>query len=110
MIDRERLLAADHEASLQAEARLRRLAAQAAASPTMLGTSRRARVRIALGQWLIGTGRRLDRGLYQRPSSARSSALARARMTRSASASVIETARNVGVRTSFLPLQARIWR
>ena len=61
VIDRERILAADHEASLQAEARLRRLAAQAAASPTVLGTARRAQVRITLGQWLIGTGRRLDR-------------------------------------------------
>jgi hypothetical protein len=60
MIDRERLLAADHEASLRAEARLRRLAAEAASSRTMLGASSMARARIALGQWLIGTGRRLD--------------------------------------------------
>ena len=62
MIDRERILATDHEASLQAEARLRRLAADAASSRTVPGTSRVARVRIALGQWLIGTGRRLDSG------------------------------------------------
>ena len=60
MIDRERILATDHEASLEAEARLRRLAAEATSSRTILGTSLGARVRIALGQWLIGTGRRLD--------------------------------------------------
>ena len=62
MIDRERILATDHEASLQAAARLRRLAAEADSSRTMLGTSPIAQIRIALGQWLIGTGRRLDTG------------------------------------------------
>ena len=62
MIDRERMLATDHQASLQAEARLRRLAAEVASSPTALRTSPIARVRMALGQWMIGTGRRLDTG------------------------------------------------
>ena len=62
MIDRERILATDHEAGLQAEANLRRLAAQATQGRTTLGSSPIARVRIALGQWFIGTGRRLDSG------------------------------------------------
>ena len=62
MIDRERILATDHEARLWAEARLRRMAEEATSSRTTLGTSPIARIRIALGQWLIGTGRRLDTG------------------------------------------------
>ena len=62
MIDRERILATDREARLQAEARLRRLAAEAAPGRTTLGSSPIARLRIALGQWLVGTGRRLDSG------------------------------------------------
>ena len=53
MIDRERILATDHEASLHAEARLRRLASETASSRTKFGTSPIAR---------IGTGRRLDTG------------------------------------------------
>ena len=62
MIDRERILATDHEASLKAEARLRRLAAEAAPSRATQSATRIARIRIALGQWLVGTGRRLDTG------------------------------------------------
>ena len=62
MIDRERILATDHQASLQAEARERRLADEAASSRTMPGSSPIARFRIVVGQWLIGTGRRLDSG------------------------------------------------
>ena len=63
MIDRERLLANDHQARLHAEAQLRRLAAQATAAQT--GRSNQSvavRARLALGQWLIGSSRRLDAG------------------------------------------------
>ena len=38
------------------------MAAEATSSRTTLGTSPIARIRSALGQWLIGTGRRLDTG------------------------------------------------
>ena len=62
MIDRERILATDHEARLWAEAKLRRMAAQATSSRTTLRTSANGRIRISLGQWLIGTGHRLDTG------------------------------------------------
>jgi len=60
MFDRDRFLAADHESRLQGEADARRLAS--------LVTRRRrkrspfGRARLAIGQWLIGTGRRLDAG------------------------------------------------
>lgn len=59
MIDRERLLASGHEARLHAEAQQRRLAAEAAQAA---GDHRSAisQVRRSLGQWLIGTGQRLD--------------------------------------------------
>lgn len=60
MIDRERLLATDHQTSLLAEARRRRLAAEAASLRTKLDISPIAQARITLGRWLIGTGRRLD--------------------------------------------------
>jgi hypothetical protein len=62
MIDRERILATDHETRLWAEARLRRMAAEATSGRKTLGTSAITRIRISLGQWLIGTGRRLDTG------------------------------------------------
>jgi hypothetical protein len=60
MIDRERILATDHQANLLAEAKLRRLAAEAASRRTRLGVSPIAQARIAFGRWLIDTGRRLD--------------------------------------------------
>jgi hypothetical protein len=59
MIDRERLLATDHEARLHAEAQLRRLAADAAPG----ADDRRStisRARRSLGRWLLGSGQRLD--------------------------------------------------
>ncbi|MET1232216.1 MAG: hypothetical protein ABWY52_05125 [Candidatus Limnocylindrales bacterium] len=62
MIDRERLLADDHQASLHAEARIRRLAADAAAGQARTGRSAIARARLGIGRWLVGTGRRLDAG------------------------------------------------
>jgi hypothetical protein len=62
MIDRERLLARDHEARLHAEARTRRLAAEAAAPTTADHRSVISRARLSLGHRLIGTGRRLDAG------------------------------------------------
>ena len=60
MIDRERLLADDHQAALHAEARIRRLAADAAGSHAKTGRSVMARARLGLGRWLVGTGQRLD--------------------------------------------------
>lgn len=60
MIDRERLLADDHQATLHAEARIRRLATDAAASGAEHGRSAIARARLAIGQWLVSTGKRLD--------------------------------------------------
>jgi hypothetical protein len=62
MIDRERLLATDHEARLHAEARLRRLAADATRQAAGDHRSAIGRARLSLGRWLIGTGRRLDAG------------------------------------------------
>lgn len=60
MIDRERLLADDHQAALHAEARIRRLAADAAEGHARTGRSIIARARLGLGRWLVGTGQRLD--------------------------------------------------
>lgn len=63
MIDRERLLADEHQARLHEEAQARRLAAQATAARTGRANHALAvRARLALGQWLIGSGRRLDAG------------------------------------------------
>ena len=61
MIDRERLLAADHEAQLQAEARSRRAAIEAGHGRAESRSFLR-RARLVVGQWLVGTGRRLDAG------------------------------------------------
>jgi hypothetical protein len=61
MIDRERLLAADHEAQLRAEARSRR-AAMEAGHGRAESRSLRVRARLTVGQWLVNTGRRLDAG------------------------------------------------
>ena len=61
MIDRERLLAADHEARLQAEARSRRAATQARhARPESRALL--ARLGLIVGPWPVSTGRRLDAG------------------------------------------------
>ena len=61
MFDRDRFLAADHEARLQGEADARRLATLVARR----GRRERSplgRARLIVGQWLVGTGRRLDAG------------------------------------------------
>jgi hypothetical protein len=70
MFDRDRFLAADHESRLLAEARARRLASlathQGFAGRTgrsrdgRTGRSLVGRARLALGQRLVGAGRRLD--------------------------------------------------
>lgn len=62
MIDRERLLANDHEARLHAEAGIRRLAAEAARQGAGDHRSAISRARLSLGRWLVGTGQRLDAG------------------------------------------------
>ena len=60
MIDRERLLADDHQARLHEEARLRRQATAAVAARAGRGRSGATKVRLALGQRLVSIGRRLD--------------------------------------------------
>jgi hypothetical protein len=66
MIDRERLLAGDHQATLHAQARIRRLAADAAAGQARTRRSAIARARLGLGRWLVGTGHRLEAGTDRR--------------------------------------------
>jgi hypothetical protein len=59
MFDRDRFLAADHEARLHADAEARRLSALArSARPTSQGRTA-AGLRAALGHWLVATDGRL---------------------------------------------------
>jgi hypothetical protein len=65
MLDRDQLLASDHEARLHAEAAARRLAAVARTAAPATGarasspTQTRPRLRTRLGAWLVASGREL---------------------------------------------------
>jgi len=59
MIDRERLLAADHQARLLGEAEARRQATLAQTAQIAAQRHPMSTVRTALGRWLVATGSRL---------------------------------------------------
>lgn len=62
MIDREQILATEHQASLHAEADARRRARDATRLSTGHGLSAFRRTRRTFGQWLIAAGRHLEAG------------------------------------------------
>jgi hypothetical protein len=60
MLDRERLLARDHETRLHAEANARRMATEATKHGARGEHASLASIRLTIGRWLISTGDRLD--------------------------------------------------